>query len=504
MPQARSPYMNPQMLAWLQAMQNAGSAQAAEKARLIGLQAAPQQPQEVLTRDLGGPSGPPPATNRYQVALSEQPWQTEIYRGGRLSEVNVGRAHQAPLQVAPGGAPGGFEAIEATMAARVRDLTAKSRRFDPVAQQRWQQFTADQAKIEAWAKDFSAMPGELFDVKSQLFKKFIEGFDWDSHVLPNGQMVGDVIEDGLWLRRKTKDGFEFAGWNYKLPDEQRAELAKSLIQPIVHGGRVIGYAVAEEARGKVDVEWIKDDPTASWDHAQAIQESEANLQQSFQTRYGRAATPVEVKQILGQQLGRLRIPVPQGYFDVTPEDVEQSVIEWGQYVQQHLTPGLQQVLSDPIQAAVFSWSTQRGRRPLRKWVSDGKGGGSDGEPIVVPRAVNGAIRQMLGGGPGGRMQVAGGMAARDAGATGAAVPAAPSVPSMPAAPSVPAAPSMPAAPPEKIKAALSAPARMRVNQIEREVTEMKNRAPSFHLMTTAMKKRFLELLQERKAILGGG
>jgi hypothetical protein len=63
---------------------------------------------------------------------------------------------------------------------------------------------------------------------------------------------------------------------------------------------------------------------------------------------------------------------------------------------------------------------------------------------------------------------------------------------------------MPAAPPEKIKAALSAPARMRVNQIEREVTEMKNRAPSFHLMTTAMKKRFLELLQERKAILGGG
>ena len=39
---SRTPYMNPQMMAWLQAMQNADAAQAAEKARLMGQQAMPE------------------------------------------------------------------------------------------------------------------------------------------------------------------------------------------------------------------------------------------------------------------------------------------------------------------------------------------------------------------------------------------------------------------------------------------------------------------------------
>lgn len=389
---ARTPYIDPRMLAWLQAMENAGTAQAAEKARLMA-QHAPLERQEVLRRDLGGPTGPPPATNPYQVALSEQPWQTEIYRGGKLSEVNTGRAYGQPLQVSPGAMSGYMMVAEPEMNARVQDLTAKARRFDPVAQQRWQQFTADQAKIEAWAKDFNATPEELFDVKSQLFKKFVVGFDWDSHVVPNGQMIGDIVEDGLWLKEKTKDGFKFAGWNYKLPEEQRAELARSLIQPIMFGGRIVGYAMAEEARGKINVEWLKDDPKAQWDNALAIQESEANLQKSFQARYGRPATPVEAKQLLGRQLGSLGVSVQSDYFNITDDDIRQSVIEWGQYVQQFLPPGQREMLADPLQAAIFSWQT-RGR--LRKWVQDEKGRGTEGELIVLPPAIDAAIGRMIG------------------------------------------------------------------------------------------------------------
>ncbi len=391
-PRTRTPYMDPRLLAWLRSMQDADAARAAERGRLTGQQAMPEQG-EVLMRDLGGPTGSMPATNRYQVALSEQPWQTEIYRGGKLSEVNVGRTHGQPIQVAPGAMPGYMMAAEPEMNARVHDLTAKSRRFDPIAQQRWQQFTADQAKIEAWAKEFSATPEELFDVKSQLFRKFVTGFDWDSHVVPNGQMIGDIVEDGLWLKEKTKDGFKFAGWNYKLPEEQRAELARSLIQPIIFGGRVVGYAMAEEARGKIDVEWLKDDPQAQWDNALAIQESEANLQKGFQEKYGRPATPVEVKQLLGRQLGSLGVQVPSDYFNVTDEDIRQSVIEWGQHVQQFLPPAQRQVLADPLQAAIFSWQA-RGR--LRKWLQDEKGRGAEGELIVLPPAIDAAIRRVMG------------------------------------------------------------------------------------------------------------
>lgn len=390
---SRTPYMDPRLVAWLQAMQNAGAAQAAEKARLMGQQTVPQQ-SEVLMRDLGGPNGPPPATSRYQVALSEQPWQTEIYRGGKLSEFNVGRTHAQPIQVTPGAMPGYMMAAEPEMDARVKDLTAKAKRFDPIAQQRWQQFTADQAKIEAWAKEFSATPEELFDVKSQLFKKFVTGFDWDSHVVPNGQMIGDIVEDGLWLKEKTKDGFKFAGWNYKLPEEQRSELARSLIQPIIFGGRVVGYAMAEEARGKIEVEWLKDDPKAQWENALAIQESEANLQKGFQTKYGRPATSVEVKQLLGHQLGSLGVQVQSDYFNVTDEDIRQSVIEWGQYVQQFLPPAQREVLADPLQAAIFSWQA-KGR--LRKWLQDEKGRGAEGESIVMPPAIEAAIRRLMGG-----------------------------------------------------------------------------------------------------------
>lgn len=324
------------------------------------------------------------------------PQYIQTFRGGRRGEVTVEsspfvQSRNTPWQSAD--AEQAAAAVDAQMAARVHDLTGKSKRFDPIAQQRWQQFTADQAKIEAWSRDYMATPAELFDIKSQLFRRYVTGFDWDSHVIPNGGMIGDIVEDGLWLKEKTKDGFKHAGWNYKIPEEQRNELARSLIQPIQLNGKIVGYAIAEEARGKLNVEWLKQDPKAQWDNAMAIQESEASLQSSFQASYGRPATPVEVKQILGRRLGDLGIDVPSNYFDISKDDIHQSVVEWGQYVQQFLPPGQRNVLADPIQAAVFSWQA-KGR--LRKWIPDGSGAGTEGDAFVITPAIDAAIQQVLG------------------------------------------------------------------------------------------------------------
>lgn len=327
-----------------------------------------QQPQARWGMELGKDYGLGPAIRPHQVLTLRGGGRTGGYNPWGAVNVNPDGSQawirSRGMQFETEQAEAAAMQLDAQMSARVQDLTGKSKRFDPVAMHRWRQFTVDQGKVEMWAKDFRATNAELFDIKHQLFRRYVEGFDWDSHVQPPGSMPGDMVPDegtgGAMMKMRTSDPKKpwelFVAPNMQDPEKYQ-QFVEKLTVPVTYGGQVIGYEFFNPARGQWDHRPVSGSGSGGdpWKAAQAFMDTEAAFVEAFRAKNAdRDPTPLERKMGLARELGPQLVQTNPERFRVDEDDIQQSRVQWGQWLQQEVQRRSDEAAKSETGASTFN------------------------------------------------------------------------------------------------------------------------------------------------------